>query len=182
MRESHADGNQGSRTRSSTAGIALLLVLGAAMSQSAIAFVHPVALGLESQSDAYPDETAQLHCLALNIYHEARGESVAGKLAVGRVTINRVRSPRYPDSVCKVVWQRGQFSWTRDGRPDRPYNLKAWNEALQIAGMAFDFDPNNPVGRATHYHAVNVLPFWTSAYRRVQRIGRHIFYEPPEHT
>lgn len=182
MRESQPEGNRESRRRLGTAGIAILLIFSATVSTSAFAFVHPVALGLESQSDADADETAQLHCLALNIYHEARGESVEGKLAVGRVTINRVRSPRYPGSVCKVVWQRGQFSWTRDGRPDRPYNMKAWNEALRIAGVVFDFDPNNPVGRATHYHAVYVLPFWASAYRRVQRIGRHIFYEPPEHA
>lgn len=182
MRDCRPDGNQASARGSRATVIAIVLVLGACMSPTAIAFVHPVALGLEHQSDVQPDETAELHCLALNIYHEARGESAEGKLAVGRVTINRVRSRRYPDSICKVVWQRGQFSWTRDGRPDRPYNGKAWNEALRIAGVVTDVDSTNPVGRATHYQAVHVVPFWASAYRRVQRIGRHIFYEPPEHT
>jgi len=182
MRDCRADGNQVSTRGSRALVIAFLLVLGTSMSPTAIAFVHPVALRLEHQSDAQPDETAELHCLALNIYHEARGESAEGKLAVGRVTINRVRSRRYPDSICKVVWQRGQFSWTRDGRPDRPHNVKSWQEALRIAAMVIEVDSISPVGHATHYHAVYVVPFWANSYRRVQRIGRHIFYEPPERT
>lgn len=70
------------------------------------------------------------------------------------LTLNQVRSRRYPDSVCKVVWQRGQFSWTRDGCSDRPRNLRAWNEALWVATAAYDVNPLNLVGHATHYHAV----------------------------
>lgn len=53
-----------------------------------------------------------LMCLATNIYHEARGEPEAGQFLVGFVTMNRVRDPRWPGSVCKVVYQPGQFIWT----------------------------------------------------------------------
>ena len=49
--------------------------------------------------------SAAVMCLALNLYHEARGESLAGNLAVGFVTMNRVADPRYPDTVCGVVKQ-----------------------------------------------------------------------------
>src|SRR3954453_10045701 len=61
-------------------------------------------------------------CLALNVYFEARGEPEAGQYAVAEVTMNRVASPYYPDTVCDVVYQknwdsiRGRyvaaFSWT----------------------------------------------------------------------
>ena len=44
-------------------------------------------------------------CLAKNIYFEARGESLAGKLAVAKVTLNRTKHEDFPDSVCKVVYQ-----------------------------------------------------------------------------
>ena len=51
-----------------------------------------------------------LNCLAANIYKEARGESLQGKIAVGLVTINRVEDKRWPNTVCKVVKQKNQFS------------------------------------------------------------------------
>ena len=50
-------------------------------------------------------DTQQMNCLAINIYHEARGETVEGKFAVGHVTMNRVNSNRFPNSICKVVYQ-----------------------------------------------------------------------------
>ncbi|NIO43392.1 MAG: hypothetical protein GTO41_26515, partial [Burkholderiales bacterium] len=48
----------------------------------------------------------ELNCLALNVYHEARGEPMAGQYAVAEVTMNRVASRRYPNTVCKVVFQK----------------------------------------------------------------------------
>ena len=51
----------------------------------------------------------ELHCLSLNVYHEARGEPIQGQLAVAYVTMNRLVSGRYPDSICNVVWQDRQF-------------------------------------------------------------------------
>lgn len=145
----------------------------------AFAFVSPVALGQRSQFDAHRlDATAEIHCLALNVYHEARSEPDQGKFAVAQVTINRVRSPRYPDSICKVVWQRGQFSWTRDGRPDFPHERRAWEKALWVAVVAYYFHPLNMVGDATQYHAVYVHPYWCRARHPVARIGRHVFYAP----
>ena len=44
-----------------------------------------------------------LACLALNIYHEARGESIEGQIAVSQVVMERVKSPKYPNTICEVV-------------------------------------------------------------------------------
>ena len=71
--------------------------------------------------------------LACNIYWEARTESVQGMLAVVEVTMNRVDSKKYPDTVAEVVWQHKQFSWTKDGKVDRPRNGPSWLQALAMS-------------------------------------------------
>lgn len=118
-----------------------------------------------------------LTCLALNIYHEARGEPVEGQIAVAQVTLNRVASPAYPDTVCDVVWQRSQFSWTGDGRSDRPRERGAWVQAIVVAARVKAGMTPDVVGGALHYHADYVSPRWARAYVEVARIGRHVFYE-----
>lgn len=121
---------------------------------------------------------SEIHCLALNIYHEARGESVEGRLAVAAVTMNRVRDERFPDRVCEVVWQPHQFSWTHDGRSDRPEELEAWKQALRIARATYGVGPVRTVGDATFFHADHGrAPYWTRSKQLVRRIGKHLFYE-----
>lgn len=58
---------------------------------------------------------AELRLLSALIYCEAQGESYNGKLAVGIVVLNRVRSDRYPDTLKNVIYQKYQFSPTTNG-------------------------------------------------------------------
>ena len=74
-------------------------------------FVQPVNAKSILDCDQRIDEKV---CLACNLYFEARGEEKTGIVAVAMVTLNRVNSFEYPNSICKVVWQKWQFSWTRD--------------------------------------------------------------------
>ena len=121
---------------------------------------------------------AAVMCLALNIYFEARSEEPMGQLAVAEVTLNRVMSRRYPDTVCEVVWQRKQFSWTHDGKSDKPKDAKAWDMAVRAAKLAMKHRDVVIVGdEVTHYHAEYVTPYWTTAYERVAKVGTHIFYK-----
>ena len=118
-------------------------------------------------------------CLALNVYFEARSEPINAQFAVAEVTMNRVNSDAYPDTVCEVVWQRKQFSWTHDGKSDDPKDGHAWRVALAVAkstlsdtkGFTRQLPPNT-----FHYHADYVSPYWTSQLEKVGTIGRHIFY------
>src|SRR5512139_4045578 len=57
-----------------------------------------------------PSET---ECLAAVIYHEARGESLKGQLAVGQVVLNRAESKYFPNNICKVAFQPHQFTGLR---------------------------------------------------------------------
>jgi len=131
-------------------------------------------------------ETALL-CLALNIYWEARGEPIEGQKAVAAVTMNRARHD--PAKVCDEVFRPWQFSWanplttvdqaTRVSRASRftPVDGVAWTRAKRVARRALEGKMRNPVGRATHFHAVYVSPTWAPRMRMITRIGGHIFYE-----
>jgi len=136
-----------------------------------------------------PDE---LDCLAKNIYFEAAVESTAGKLAVAQVTINRVNSPKFPNTVCGVVKQgihyksgipvrhRCQFSWYCDGKPDVPYNGQMWAESKSIAKFVLTTRSKvlDITDGATHYHADYIKPpRWVDAKVKTTQIDKHIFYK-----
>jgi spore germination cell wall hydrolase CwlJ-like protein len=123
-------------------------------------------------------------CLALNIYHEARSEPRKGQEAVAAVTINRVASPAFPDSVCQVVQQGGkkrnrcQFSWWCDRNSDTPREPSAWEHALSLSRKALDGKVSDPTNGALYYHASYVKPRWARTFTRTNKIGRHLFYKP----
>lgn len=143
-----------------------------------------IALLLRGLS-SHQQQAAELTCLALNVYHEARGEPRAGQVAVAEVTLNRVASKHYPDSVCQVVYQQrwdrirqrkvSAFSWTELGRLDRPTG-GAWEQALDIATQVYRGQQSATVDGALFYHASYVRPRWSRYKRPVARIGKHIFY------
>ena len=121
----------------------------------------------------------QKRCLALNIYFESRGESKLGQTAVAWVTLNRTHSDNYPNTICDVVWEKGQFSWTEDGKSDKPKDLAAWFEALHIAEsvMSNYTKYEDPTDGSTMFHSTKVDPKWNSSYSRTSRIDNHIFYK-----
>lgn len=55
-----------------------------------------------------------IECLAKIIYHEARGEPKIGRTVIGMVTLNRVKHKKFPNSVCSVMRQPGQYSWVKN--------------------------------------------------------------------
>ena len=67
------------------------------------------------------------------------------------VILNRVRSPLYPDSICAVVWQPDQFSFTNDGRSDHMTDLDAIGKAVDIALAVSRGKIKDPTGGALHY-------------------------------
>lgn len=116
-------------------------------------------------------------CLALTIYYEARDQPLDGQLVVAEVVLNRVESEHYPDDVCSVVYQPKQFSFTHDGKPERPKNKVVWKETKRLARKILD-NPDEWLlhSGSTHYHATYVQPYWSNELVLVGRIGDHIFY------
>lgn len=144
-----------------------------------------ISLAIVFPGEGRADVGEEINCLALNIYFEARGEPVDGKIAVGHVVMNRVADPRYPDKICDVVKQGGpkprnrcQFSWWCDGRSDRPRDLKAWKKSQVIARIVYWGYTKDPTGGALWYHADYTQPAWGRRLARGPMIGRHQFYLP----
>lgn len=117
----------------------------------------------------------EMRCLAIAVYYESKGEPLEGQLAVAQVVLNRRDSGRFPSSLCGVVYQRGQFSFTWDGRSDNPANSETWQTAQAIAMIAAADDWREIVPDATHFHATRVRPGW-SKLQRVSSVGNHVFY------
>ncbi len=126
-----------------------------------------------------------LACLARNIYFEARGEPMAGQFAVAEVTMNRVASKHYPNTVCEVVHQRrwdrirkryvSAFSWTELDSVPEPKG-EAWRRAVSAAEAVYDNREAPRVDGALFYHARSIRPRWAKRKKPVARIGRHVFY------
>jgi N-acetylmuramoyl-L-alanine amidase len=127
-----------------------------------------------------------LECLARNVYYEARGETQAGQYAVAEVTMNRRASPRYPKTICAVVYQKnwdplrgrwvGAFSWTEFDTLDEPVGPE-WQRAVSIAEEVYYQKRAPAMPGVTHFHATYVQPEWSKELERVARIGRHVFYK-----
>lgn len=147
----------------------------------------PSSLGV-AVGAAPPGQGAQWECLAEALYFEARGESLAGVVAVAEVILNRVDSGDYPNSVCGVVQQGGtglyncQFTYRCDGRPDTISERDAWRAVGQVASYMLNGAPRTLTGGATHYHTLAVNPSWANRFPRTATIGFHHFYRQPTRT
>ena len=130
-------------------------------------------IGFTANATTYSEK--QLNCLAQNIYHESRGESIQGQFAVAFVTLNRTEDENFPRSICGVVYQKGQFSWTKH----KPIISEggAWCTALILAKIALYLHAkgkDNTQG-AVYFdggkHKQNFHQIQTV------RIGNHSFYQ-----
>ena len=144
-------------------------------------------------------------CLAMNMYHEARGQGSAGLLAVTSVVLNRVRDKRFPNTICGVVKQgptreswktrkvknlspamrkyypirnRCQFSWWCDGKSDVPKDVETYNALLILSNAVVynKFDFIDITDGALFYHADYVKPSWAKTKIKTVEIQDHIFY------
>lgn len=137
----------------------------------------------------------QLGCLHDNIYHEARNQPIAGQLAVMYVTLNRVADPRFPNTICEVVYQGAHkpswknpkklvpikhqchFSWYCDGKSDQINNYKTYQEIVDLVKEALmGLHSVDITEGATHYHADYVHPAWAKTKKKTVEIEDHIFY------
>lgn len=126
-----------------------------------------------------------LICLALNVYHESRGEPELGKKIVAQTAINRANL--YNTSICKEVLKPNQYSWTKQLVYEKklkpsgmPTDDKAWEDSKRIAQAAIDGNLSIPkrYQTATSFHSIRVHPNWSKQLRCVGRVGQHIVYEP----
>ena len=170
-------------------------MVGSAQASSVFAFhmAFPKLLPIAPKTPVVSDAGIEKYCLALAIYHEARGEPIPGQFAVAITILNRVRSSAYPDTVCGVVHQgserlhRCQFSFACDRRSDIPKNTNAFKRSMQMAEFAQKMNaklelfpaegsPFATLSAMTHYHRHDVRPVWSKKLERLTQIGSHVFF------
>ena len=122
-------------------------------------------------------------CLALIVYHEARGEPHKGQLAVAEVAVERVMDPRWPDDVCEVMLEPRQFSFVGKGGkwPEPDKDSPEWKKALTIgsdyaSGISRKRDTRLTKG-ANHYLHKRLTRVWTKGMVHTVTIGNHKFYK-----
>lgn len=143
--------------------------------------------GVEAMPDGYvsaQEKIRSLECLTRNIYWEAASEPFEGKVAVAQVTMNRLESGRFGDSVCGVIYQKNvfyekvvcQFSWVCETtHKTRPIHQPLWRESELVAKKVLLENFRLPgLKDALFYHADYVSPGWKLP--KIDKIGRHIFY------
>jgi hypothetical protein len=149
-------------------------------------FAQPQSLTRPHYADLIsPDDmNREQKCLAQAVYFEARSEPVAGQAAVAQVILNRVKSGLYPSSVCGVVFQNRhrhlacQFTFACEGKALRIHDEDSWETAKRVASEVMEGKTYlAEVGGATHYHASYVRPSWARRLKKMDVIGRHIFYK-----
>lgn len=142
----------------------------------------PRPRGIAFPQASSADSARALQCMTQAIYYEAGNEPEAGQRAVAQVVLNRVRHPGYANTICGVVYEGSerstgcQFTFTCDGALARRPVPSVWARSQRYAREAIAGRAFGEVGYATHYHTLDVWPYWGRSLTMTNMIGRHLFH------
>ena len=134
------------------------------------------AKSINDSSQAQKLSKAQIECLVLNSYMEARGSGEKGMQAVTWVVLNRTKHPAYPSTPCAVIYSPQQFSWTRS----KPLQIKekdAYTQAERVVEGVLSGKLKDNTNSSTHFHSTRIKPVWASRLSYTTTIGSHCFYK-----
>ena len=132
-----------------------------------LSYAHTATL----QAKVY--DSTQMNCLALVGYHEAKGESDRGMIAVMQVTMNRVKSEKFANTICGVVYSPNQYSWSKPNPPIK--EPKQYERAKRLAYEVVNGKHHDISGKALFFNSLHKQPKGTVC---TVRIGGHSFYKP----
>ena len=153
--------------------------------------IFTIALSVLSPTKVDKD---QAFCMAMNVYHEARAESIAGQVQVAHATLARVKDPRFEETVCDVVKKKTvntksgnttcQFSWVCT-KPSNDIVFKNKEEidnfkvatAISVNVLSGTL-PDMCDGANFYYNPSLANPNWGHIYPAKCRIGGHLFLKP----
>ena len=133
------------------------------------------AKSINDSSQVQKLSKSQIECLSNVAYHEAKGESDKGMLAVIHTTLNRVKDTRFPKTVCGVVYQKSQYSWTK-------YNPKVkeqeqYARAVRLAKEVIDGKHKDNTYGALYFVHVKINRNWLEKLTYTCTIGNHKFFK-----
>lgn len=129
---------------------------------------------------SYAVTTEDLKCLTDNIYYESRGEPIIGQALVGYSVINRMKDERWKNTICGVVYERKQYSWTLS--PSHQItDLKAYTEIQDLAFTLLDNVEHKEATGVNHYLRCDVRwkikNRWWQSMEFLGAVGNHCFYK-----
>lgn len=137
-----------------------------------------------------PTMDEEFHCLVQNTYFEARNQSKLGQMLIAHVVFNRVDDDRFPNTICGVVYQsrwtetkypvrhKCHFSWFCDGLSDdmlEPSTVDSITNTMRTALELYNRRTDLSDG-STHYHSLEVTPFWVHEKTYTMTVDDHKFY------
>lgn len=141
------------------------------------AIVKPKTVVFQKDLNPILYNAKDIKCLAKNIFFEAGTESRFSKIAVGQVTINRVKTGYWGDNICDVVHAKDQFSWTNKQHLVLDTDSENYKESLTVAKTLLSQKIQmKSLKRALFYHADYVRPNWAANDEKIGKIGKHIYY------
>ena len=134
--------------------------------------IFAVVTDESSTSTNIPAGDDMVNLLARLVNGEARGEPYEGQVAVAAVILNRVKSPKFPNTIASVIYQKSQFSCVTDGQFNEPIDenstvYKAAQEAMNGS------DPTN--GALYFYNPSKTKSKWLFSLPTTMTIGKHVF-------
>lgn len=132
----------------------------------------------------------EYRCVVRNLYHEGRGEGLIGQGYIVKTVLNRVRDTKHPHSVCSVIYQNKQFSWThqipkhKQQVPQKTTSEKELLKKIEVVStvviyldrLGVDFTQGSQF-----YHSIKIKPNWDyNKLERTETIGNHVFYKRKE--
>jgi len=167
-----------------TLGFIAVVIALVSVTTNLFAQLQNKARGLPAGYVSAAERTRDLECLTRNIYWEASSEPFESKTGVAQVTINRMNSGKFPNSVCGVVYQKNifyekvvcQFSWfCENNYKTRPVDAVAWKESEEVAKkVLLENFRLASLRDALFYHATTISPGWRK--EKLATLGNHIFY------
>ncbi len=158
----------------------VLLVLIVLFWSTAALAQYPIAHPARPNCHTFKAKGDQEGCLACAVFYEAKSEPLAGKLAVALVTVNRTRSDKFDNrSVCTVLWEKGQYPWSRR-KVLTPDNKEQWADARLVAATIYELSKQDDypswdfTRNSMFFHATSVSPGWR--FKRTMKLHNHIFY------
>ena len=118
-------------------------------------------------------DAVSLLCVAMAVYHEARGEPLWGQRAVAYVITNRSEHHEFPDTPCDVVTEKGQFAFAWD----YPTETGAWESAVLVSAQVLSKTVPDPTEGALCF-ARTEQPSPCYRFQQSVEIAEHKFWRP----
>lgn len=131
-----------------------------------------------SATQVYAEEQKVIECLATAVITESIGEPYKGQFAVAKVILNRANDLSV--DVCKVIYQKGQFTGIRSGKVvyHKKNNTIDWILAKSIAKSALELKGIDPTNGATYFISANMkVPKEYKSKIQLAVIGNHKFFK-----